>query len=214
MTNIVQNAEAVLERLVDPILGVDFKTAKMIRAVDLQADGMLNVTLRLGYPARVEGGKRAAEAEAALSAAGIKAVVKVEQEIIADDSSDYREKLRKFIERYYRFLQQNPTYVRMVMWENLNHAEYFIEGEVYTTKDPILSALERIYEDACKDHKVLDSIDPKQLMITLIGVSFNYFSNNDTLSQIVREDLMDEDAVNRRIRSVTDMLLAYIEARG
>ena len=37
MTNIVQNAEAVLERLVDPILGVDFKTAKMIRAVDLQA---------------------------------------------------------------------------------------------------------------------------------------------------------------------------------
>ena len=139
---------------------------------------------------------------------------KVEQEIIADDSSDYREKLRKFIERYYRFLQQNPTYVRMVMWENLNHAEYFIEGEVYTTKDPILSALERIYEDACKDHKVLDSIDPKQLMITLIGVSFNYFSNNDTLSQIVREDLMDEDAVNRRIRSVTDMLLAYIEARG
>ncbi len=83
MTNIVQNAEAVLERLVDPILGVDFKTAKMIRAVDLQADGMLNVTLRLGYPARVEGGKRAAEAEAALSAAGIKAVVKVEQEIIA-----------------------------------------------------------------------------------------------------------------------------------
>ena len=138
----------------------------------------------------------------------------VEQEIIADDSSDYREKLRKFVERYYRFLQQNPTYVRMVMWENLNHAEYFIEGEVYTTKDPILCALERIYEDASKDHKVLDSIDPKQLMITLIGVSFNYFSNNDTLSQIVREDLMDEDAVNRRIRSVTDMLLAYIEARG
>ena len=138
----------------------------------------------------------------------------VEQEIIADDSSDYREKLRKFVERYYRFLQQNPTYVRMVMWENLNHAEYFIEGEVYTTKDPILCALERIYEDACNDHKVLDSIDPKQLMITLIGVSFNYFSNSDTLSQIVREDLMDEDAVNRRIRSVTDMLLAYIDARG
>ena len=138
----------------------------------------------------------------------------VEQEIIADDSSDYREKLRKFVERYYRFLQQNPTYVRMVMWENLNHAEYFIEGEVYTTKDPILCALERIYEDACNDHKVLDSIDPKQLMITLIGVSFNYFSNSDTLSQIVREDLLDEDAVNRRIRSVTDMLLAYIDARG
>ena len=141
-------------------------------------------------------------------------LMKVEQEIIADDSSDYREKLRQFVKLYYRFLQQNPTYVRMVMWENLNHAEYFIEGKVYTTKNPILSALERIYEDACKDHKVLDSIDPKQLMITLIGTSFNYFSNSDTLSQIVREDLMAEDAVDRRIRSVTDMLLAYMDARG
>ena len=51
-------------------------------------------------------------------------------------------------------------------------------------------------------------------MITLIGTSFNYFSNSDTLSQIVREDLMAEDAVDRRIRSVTDMLLAYMDARG
>ena len=40
---------------------------------------------------------------------------------------DAREAIRKLVHLYFAFLRENETYVRMVMWENLNRAQYFDE---------------------------------------------------------------------------------------
>ncbi|MDD4012329.1 MAG: TetR/AcrR family transcriptional regulator [Sphaerochaetaceae bacterium] len=138
----------------------------------------------------------------------------LESQIIASSNSDYRQKLSGFIDIYFQFLEDNPTYVRMVMWENLNHAKYFKARQVNKTKDSIIKALDQIVIEAKASHRIPDSVDSKQLMLTLIACSFNYFSNMDTLTEIVQADLRSEESQRKRIKAVKDMLLAYMDSGG
>ena len=47
-------------------------------------------------------------------------LTRLEEQIIRQRGS-CAEEIRAFVQSYFRFLKENPTYVRMVMWENLNY---------------------------------------------------------------------------------------------
>lgn len=134
----------------------------------------------------------------------------MEAKIITDEGASYQDKLSLFIDIYFQFLQDNPTYVRMVMWENLNHAKYFKARQVNRTKDPIIRELDAIVAQAKADHSIPSSIDSRQLILTLIACSYNYYSNMDTLTEIVGQDLRSQEFQKKRIQAVKDMLFAYM----
>lgn len=135
----------------------------------------------------------------------------IEQEIFKYSDCDYRTKIKKFVEMEFRFCRQNPTYVRLIMWENLNYAKFFNKDELKVSKGEILKWVEGIVEDAEREGKLMRTIDAKQLLLTLYACCFNYFTNMNTLSGIIGSDLMKEDEMEKRIAAVTDMLIAYLE---
>nr|WP_321261221.1 TetR/AcrR family transcriptional regulator [uncultured Sphaerochaeta sp.] len=135
------------------------------------------------------------------------------EEQVINLKTDYELKLRDLVQIYFQFLYDNPSFVRMVMWENLNGAKSFKERGVAETKNPILHELGRIIDEARLRSDVPETIDSDQLILTLIACSFNYFSNMNTLNIIVGKDLMLAENREKRIQATTEMLLAYLKER-
>ena len=95
------------------------------------------------------------------------------------------------VEAYFRFLSENDSYVRMVMWENLHRGRFIARGK----------ASGQFRADA----------DEEQALLSLFALTFNYFSNRHTLSRVMHKDLMDEGEKRRRIAAITAMLLADLK---
>ncbi|MDY0288488.1 MAG: TetR/AcrR family transcriptional regulator [Sphaerochaeta sp.] len=125
--------------------------------------------------------------------------------------TDYVVKLKHIVRVYFEFLYDNPSFVRMVMWENLNDARYFKELGMQHIKDPIINELSGIIRQASEQGRISESIDSDQLIMTLIACSFNYFSNMKTLTNIVNKDLSQRENMEKRIQATTEMLLSYME---
>ena len=133
------------------------------------------------------------------------------EDSVISSNADYILKLKHIVRVYFEFLYDNPSFVRMVMWENLNDARYFKELGLQSIKDPIIHELSKIIQEASEQGKISESIDSNQLIMTLIACSFNYFSNMKTLSNIVHNDLSQRDYMEKRIQATTEMLLSYME---
>lgn len=135
------------------------------------------------------------------------------EDLVISTKADYVLKLRHIVRVYFEFLYDNPSFVRMVMWENLNGAKYFKELGLERIKDPIINELSGIIQEASEQGKISESIDSNQLIMTLIACSFNYFSNMKTLTKIVHKDLSQRDYMEKRIQATTEMLLSYMEVQ-
>lgn len=134
----------------------------------------------------------------------------LERQLFIDGNENFREKLKKFIEMDFLFLKDNPTYVRMLMWENLNNARYYNEKKLGSTKSPILEGLEKILQEAKETSEISKDIDAKQILLTVYGCGFNYFSNAETMKSFIGKDLLDDDVLRERIDFVTKMIFSYV----
>lgn len=126
------------------------------------------------------------------------------------DSLSPAEAIGSLVRIYFRFLKENPSYVRMVMWENLNKAEYFKEKGLNAIRDPIKRTLRDIIARGQQMGLFRDNLDEQQILMTLFACTFNYFSNIYTMSAIMRTDFFSQEEINRRTASLIDMLLAYM----
>lgn len=136
----------------------------------------------------------------------------IEKQILTEkEGEDYKAKLRRFVEMEFDYCLRNPSYVRMIMWENLNYARFIPDCDVYLAKNAILKGIEEIVEEAKRAGTLMPSIDAKQILLTLYACCFNYFTNANTLSRIIGTDLMETSEMQKRIQAVTDMLLAYLD---
>ena len=135
----------------------------------------------------------------------------IEEQILCENTGlSWREKIRRFIRLDFNFLAENPTYVRLLMWENLNHGKAYKARGVYKPKERILQGLENIIKEANKECKPCSTVTAENLLQTVYGCGFNYFTNMDTLSGVLGKDLSDSKVMNERIEAVSDMVIAYL----
>ena len=120
---------------------------------------------------------------------------------------DVVEAIRQIIPAYFRFLSQNDSYVRMVMWENLNMARYFDEKNLGGIRDPMRRAVRQLLARGQEQGVFRRDASEKHLLLTLFGCMFNYFSNMHTMSRVMREDLGSTQALEERARAVTSTML-------
>jgi len=111
---------------------------------------------------------------------------------------------------YFEFLKKNPSYVRMVMWENLNMAEYFKEKGLDDIRDPIKRTLHTIIVRGQETGVFKDELDERHILMTLFAFTFNYFSNIYTMSAIMKTDFFSDEQIENKISFLTDMLLSYM----
>ncbi len=124
---------------------------------------------------------------------------------------DPRRAIRALVHAYFVFLKNNPSYVRMVMWENLYEARHFDEGGLMDVRSPIRQAMRDLLRRGKATGVFRMDVEEEQVLMTLFACTFNYFSNIHTMSRVMKQDLLSEEAMNAREEDVALLLQRYLE---
>lgn len=135
----------------------------------------------------------------------------LEKNLLAVVNEDWKSKISKFVEMEFDFCSRNRSYVRMIMWENLNNDERKYFGPLNNSKQPILGCLKEIISQVNEGRKEKIKINEYDLIITLYSCCFFYFTNISTMSGIVGRDLSSPDNIEHRIEVVSDFLIKYLD---
>ncbi len=110
----------------------------------------------------------------------------------------------------FRFLESNPTFVRILMWENLNGASSLDSDDIYEIKNPTIEYIRKQISRGKAEGLFREDIDGEQIVISLMNFEFSYFSNMHTLSNILKTDLSDSAEISKRSAFVSDLILKYL----
>lgn len=121
-----------------------------------------------------------------------------------------RDKIAGVIRLYFEFLAANPTYVNMILWENLNQGRYIREIDFHNIKDPALDLMRRTINEGKCTGEFKPGVDTEQFILSILMVTFSYFSNRYTLSKLLGKNLDSEESIEQRIANVTEMFLGYL----
>ncbi len=124
-----------------------------------------------------------------------------------EKSKTFEENLTEIITLYFDFLDQNPYFIRILQWENLNEGKGIRSINPKFFKNPILEALEKELNKAKKDHLIRKDLNAKHLLISLIGLCQVSSSNRYTLSQILEIDLHSPKSLATRKKHTIKLLL-------
>ena len=115
------------------------------------------------------------------------------------------------VDAYFSFLQANPEFVQLLLWENLNQGRNLEQMEIPLSKSPMLDLLIEAVNVGKKTGAVRKEIDPRFLLISLIGNCMVYCSNRHTLSRALDMDLSSPRILSQAKKAVTDLLLNGIK---
>ena len=132
-----------------------------------------------------------------------------ERELLTDQLPA-SERIRRIVAVYFHFLQQHPTFVRLLMWENLNYAGVIRASQAHVSKGWALKALEETITGGMADGSFRPDIDPENAVLAINMMCFSYFSNIHTMSYLLEKDLSSEAAVAGYTADVTEMILRYL----
>ncbi len=121
------------------------------------------------------------------------------------------EAIENIVEVSFRFLEANPTFVRILMWENLNNAKYLNASSAPNIKNPTITYIKEQLRLGKEKGIFSKDVDEEQMVISLLNFEFSYFSNIHTLSNVLKTNLADTDEIKKRSRFVSEMLIKYLK---
>jgi AcrR family transcriptional regulator len=133
----------------------------------------------------------------------------IEVKLLAEPH-DVEEAIRELIEIYFKFLQDNPEFVNLLLWENLNRGRGLEAADFELTKDPTLHHLDQTIQAGIAHGRIRRDVDVKHLLISLIGLCLIYFSNRYTLSKTLHIDLSSKSVLSDGIDHVVRLVLRGI----
>lgn len=118
--------------------------------------------------------------------------------------------IRKIIDTYFDFLFANPSFVSILMWENLNKASYLSELPDEQIQRRTLQTFKEKIREGVQAGVFRKDVDVEQTVLSLIVVCFANFSNRYTLSRLFEQNLAEEDILELRKIHTTDLVLSYM----
>lgn len=120
------------------------------------------------------------------------------------------ELIREVINLYFDFLHENPNFVSILLWENLNKAEYLNKLDEKKLERPAFKYLKDEIKKARESGIFKPNIDENQVVISLITMCFSNFSNSYTLSKLFKYKLYDDSAMAIRKQHTMDIMITYL----
>ena len=118
--------------------------------------------------------------------------------------------IRSIISMYFDFLQNNLSFVNILMWENLNKGSYLQQMPAGDVERPTIQYFMQEIRRGKEKGIFREEIDEQQTVLSLIVVCFSNFSNRFTLSKLFAQDLSDDKLLQIRKRHTIDIMLAYM----
>ena len=134
----------------------------------------------------------------------------VQEKELLDRPMGCEEAVRAIIGHYFRFLRDNPTFVKMVLWENLNEATYFRQSQAQFIKGTVLALLREKLKQGVREGIFFAGLDVDETVLSVNMFCFSYFSNQYTMAQIMKVDFQDPMVFQKRCDHVTDLLMTYL----
>lgn len=124
------------------------------------------------------------------------------------ETSTTEEAIREILACYFDFLQQNPDFVNLLLWENLNQAHFLDAHPNLLSKHPILQRLDEILQRGRTRGEIEGAPDSRLLLVLLIGVCFIYVSNRHTLSHTLGLDLKRPSVLRQGLRLAQEIVVS------
>ncbi len=134
----------------------------------------------------------------------------ITEEVLLSEISSPKETIRLYIEHLFNFLRDNPTFIKMVMWENLNEAKYMKLSNAPSIKNVSVKVLEKVLDEGIRQGVFKENINKKEIVISINLFCFSCFSNVYTMTDIMNIDFFNKDELELRLATVTEMILNYI----
>lgn len=132
-----------------------------------------------------------------------------EKELL-DKDGDSVEIIKSVIKNYFEFLNRNESFVKMVMWENLNKAYYLKKSDAFTSKGIATELLRKVLKQGVEKGIFKENLDIEEIVISINMFCFSYFSNIYTMAHIMNMNFSEKTEIDKRAKHVTDIILGYI----
>ena len=136
--------------------------------------------------------------------------IAADEEQVLSSEEDYITLIRHQFENTFHFLYNNPTFVKIVLWENLNEAKYLKESMGKQAKTKTFDKLRSIIRKGIGDGVFRDDLDEDELILSTQMMSYSYFSNIHTMAYLMDKDFFSDSEMKKRCNHITDMVLQYI----
>ncbi|MDE2674362.1 MAG: TetR/AcrR family transcriptional regulator [Paracoccaceae bacterium] len=124
------------------------------------------------------------------------------------DAKSALETLVRFTWKYYL---DNPEFIRLVNSENLHHARHLkASKEVVQANRNYVGLVQSILDRGVQEGEFRDQIDPVNLNITIAAIGYYYLNNRFTGSIIFEQDLMDSEALDKRLEFNIETILKLV----
>lgn len=118
--------------------------------------------------------------------------------------------ITSIIREYFSFLRDNPTFVNLIMWENLNQGKYIEEEQLSGIAHTGLEDARLILLRGIDGGEFRRDIDIDQTLFSLNMFCFSYFSNRYTMAKLMGARIDDDNQITNAIKTVTEMFLHYL----
>lgn len=121
------------------------------------------------------------------------------------------EALRAHVEHTLDYHLAHPEFVRLVMNENMHHAEHLgsVEG-IRERNSRVVTSLQAIIDKGLAENVFRTGIDPLELHLEISSLCFYVVSNRYTIRTIFGLDMADPDVVARRREAIVRAILAVV----
>jgi TetR/AcrR family transcriptional regulator len=118
--------------------------------------------------------------------------------------------VKKIIDFYFNYLAKNPSYINLLLQENLNKGNAIGDMNFSTTRSMGFKNLRAHIEMGKKKGIFRKNIKAEDVEISILMFTFANFSNRYTLSHLINKDLLDPPVMKRRLKHVTELFLRYL----
>ena len=119
--------------------------------------------------------------------------------------------LRTLVEFTFDHHHQHEAFIRMVMIENIHHAQYLERSDVIGDLNrTAIDHIARVYERGVSEGVFRPGLDPVQLHWQVSALCFFNVSNRATFSKIFGRDFGAEDELASLRRNAVEMVLRFV----
>ncbi len=121
--------------------------------------------------------------------------------------------LKSIFQDLFDFNAKNPTFVRLVAWENLNGARWLDPEKARAARQPGLNKLKNLIENAKQRGLVRPDLDVDKFVYLMQAITFVYFSNKHTMKLLTGIDFDSPQTRNDFINFYATVLTEGISSK-
>lgn len=124
------------------------------------------------------------------------------------------ELVKEIISTYFEFLYNNPSFVNILMWENLDKGNHLKDIDNTNLERESIKYFINAIENGKRDGIFRQDVDSYQVVLSMITTCFANFSNQYTLSKLFNTNLADKKIIEQRKQHTIELIISYLTYKG